>query len=59
MALSICKECDGKVSTLAKTCPHCGVPNPAIKTKTSIKTKSPTISRGNDNRLINHTNIGI
>ena len=44
MALSICKECDGKVSTLAKTCPHCGVPNPAIKTKTSIKTKSPTVS---------------
>ena len=44
MALSNCKECDGKVSTLAKTCPHCGVPNPAIKTKTSIKTKSPTVS---------------
>ena len=41
MALSTCKECDGKVSTLAKTCPHCGVPNPAIKKKTSIKNIKP------------------
>ena len=41
MALSTCKECDGKVSTLAKTCPHCGVPNPAIKKKTSKKNSKP------------------
>ena len=43
MALSTCKECDGKVSTLAKTCPHCGVPNPAIKKKTSKKDKDSRI----------------
>lgn len=24
MALSSCPECDGKVSSTAKTCPHCG-----------------------------------
>jgi RNA polymerase subunit RPABC4/transcription elongation factor Spt4 len=24
-----CKTCKGKVSTEAKTCPHCGQPNPA------------------------------
>ena len=39
MALSTCKECDGKVSTLAKTCPHCGVSKPTIKRKTSNKKK--------------------
>ena len=43
MALSTCKECGGKVSTLAKTCPHCGVPNPAIKKKTSKKDKDSRI----------------
>ena len=43
MALSTCKECDGKVSTLAKTCPHCGVPKPAIKKKTSKKDKDSRI----------------
>jgi predicted amidophosphoribosyltransferase len=26
MALMICYECDGKVSSLAKACPHCGAP---------------------------------
>ena len=37
MALSICKECDGKVSTLAKTCPHCGAPKPtSLKKKESL-----------------------
>jgi hypothetical protein len=35
MAMSQCKECGKKVSTLAKTCPSCGAPNP---TKTSAKT---------------------
>ena len=39
MALSTCKECNGKVSTLAKTCPHCGVTKPA----TIIKKKSKRI----------------
>ena len=43
MALSTCKECDGKVSTLAKTCPHCGAPTPAIKKKTSKKDKDSRI----------------
>lgn len=43
MALSNCKECDGKVSTLAKTCPHCGAPKPSIKKKTSKKDKDSRI----------------
>ena len=43
MALSNCKECDGKVSTLAKTCPHCGVPKPTtIKKTPNKKNKSRT-----------------
>ena len=37
MALSTCKECDGKVSTLAKTCPHCGTPKPTSIKKTPNK----------------------
>jgi hypothetical protein len=28
MALKPCRECKEMVSTAAKTCPHCGVPNP-------------------------------
>ena len=28
--LSACRECTGKVSTEAVTCPHCGVPDPAL-----------------------------
>ena len=28
MALKPCRECKKKVSTEAKTCPNCGVPNP-------------------------------
>ena len=31
MALKPCKECGHEVSTSAKTCPHCGVGNPAPK----------------------------
>ena len=41
MALTTCKECDGKVSTLAKTCPHCGITKPAIK----VNKKSFTIAK--------------
>ena len=39
MAMSNCKECGKAVSTLAKTCPSCGVPKPAkvLKKKTSTK----------------------
>jgi ribosomal protein L37E len=42
MAMSKCKECGKAVSTLAKTCPNCGVPKPAKKIKkfsTTSKTK--------------------
>jgi hypothetical protein len=28
MALTQCRECKGVVSTLATSCPHCGIPNP-------------------------------
>ena len=33
MALKPCKECKNQVSVKAKTCPHCGVKNPAISAK--------------------------
>ena len=36
MALKSCRECGVKVSTEAKTCPKCGVPNPTFK-KIDIK----------------------
>lgn len=32
MALTQCRECNKDVSTKAKTCPHCGVTNPAPST---------------------------
>ena len=38
MAMSNCRECGREVSTLAKSCPGCGVPNPT-KISKSIKTK--------------------
>jgi len=37
MAISKCRECGKAVSTLAKTCPHCGVPKPVKKTTKKIK----------------------
>ena len=37
MAMSKCRECGKAVSTLAKTCPHCGVPKPTKKTKKATK----------------------
>ena len=45
--MSKCKECGKAVSTLAKTCPNCGVPKPTLKKKTlakkiSKKTKKST-----------------
>jgi hypothetical protein len=33
MALTTCRECKKEVSTSAKTCPHCGIKNPALKAK--------------------------
>jgi len=37
MALKPCRECDKEVSSEAKTCPHCGIDNPAA----SIATPAP------------------
>ncbi len=46
MAMSKCKECGKPVSTLAKTCPSCGVPKPTKKTKNKKKTvNKKSISR--------------
>lgn len=33
MALQPCRECGAQVSTEAPTCPHCGVPDPAVLLK--------------------------
>mgnify|MGYP001253476127 FL=1 len=35
MAMSKCKECGKSISTLAKTCPGCGAPNPTGKASSS------------------------
>ena len=40
MAMSKCKECGKAVSTLAKTCPNCGVPKPTKELKKSNIKKS-------------------
>ena len=52
MAMSNCKECGKAVSTLAKTCPSCGVPKPAkvLKKKTSTKKTTSTAKRINKNK---------
>ena len=42
MAMSKCKECGKAVSTLAKTCPNCGVPKPALKIKIKKKIAAKT-----------------
>jgi len=49
MALSTCRECDGKVSTLAKTCPHCGAPKPTSFTKkeSSLKATGLKVKKSN------------
>ena len=41
MALKPCKECNKKISTLAKVCPSCGAPSPTRKINASIKKKDP------------------
>ena len=33
MALMPCRECSQQISSAAKSCPHCGVPNPTKKPK--------------------------
>ena len=48
MALSKCKECGSSVSTLAKSCPKCGAPDPTTK-EISSKKKAETKS---DNSII-------
>lgn len=30
MAITTCKECDGRVSDVAAVCPHCGIALPAL-----------------------------
>jgi ribosomal protein L37E len=52
MAMSKCRECGKAVSTLAKTCPSCGVPKPAkvLKKKTSTKKTTSTAKRINKNK---------
>jgi hypothetical protein len=30
MAVTECRECAGRVSTTAKTCPHCGISRPGL-----------------------------
>ena len=37
MALTTCKECKKEVSTEAKTCPHCGVREPAVTEKSKLR----------------------
>ena len=39
MAMSKCRECGKAVSTLAKTCPHCGVAKPVKKIAKKLKKK--------------------
>jgi hypothetical protein len=35
-AIKNCITCEGKVSTNAAVCPHCGEPNPTVETKTQV-----------------------
>ena len=63
MAMSKCRECGKAVSTLAKTCPSCGVPKPAkkkiakknlAKTKSKVRAESRTKKLSNDNYVWAH-----
>ena len=57
MAMSKCRECGKAVSTLAKTCPHCGVPKPVKKIAKKIKKKKK--SRVNiQNNIVYCSNCG-
>ena len=44
--MSKCRECGKSVSTLAKTCPKCGVPKPTKKIKNKGKSKENFITKG-------------
>lgn len=37
MAIGKCKECNGVVSSGAKTCPHCGAKKPYLKPKSNTR----------------------
>ena len=52
MAMSECKECGKAVSTLAKTCPSCGVPKPTkiLKKKTIAKKTISKVKKINKNK---------
>lgn len=43
MAMSKCRECGKAVSTLAKTCPNCGVSKPVKKIKKVVRKKNTLI----------------
>ena len=51
--MSKCRECGKAVSTLAKTCPSCGVPKPAkvLKKKTSTKKTTSITKKINKKKL--------
>lgn len=35
MALKLCVECNGEISSNAKVCPHCGEPDPSRRERKS------------------------
>ena len=46
MVLVPCRECRKSISTEAKACPHCGVPNPAVVRRRPRATQSSKPERG-------------
>ena len=52
MALSTCKECNTKVSTLAKTCPKCGAPDPTAKETTIKETTTKKGTQKSSNNFV-------
>jgi hypothetical protein len=41
MAIELCRDCSGRVSTEAAHCPHCGVPGPTRRAAVQVATASP------------------
>ena len=52
MAMSKCKECNAKVSTLAKTCPKCGAPDPTAKETTTKETTTKKGTQKSSNNFV-------
>ena len=50
--MSKCRECGKAVSTLAKTCPHCGVPKPVKKTTKVQKKTTKKIKPKLKNKIV-------